>query len=286
MINTYQGKVCVITGAASGIGRALALDLAGKGALLALSDVNEAGLDETKRLIGADASNRVRVDRLDVADADAVKAYAASVKETYGDAHMVMNVAGLTRMGSFEETDLDAFEQVIDVNFWGVVRMSKAFLPQLVMTKGTLVNISSIFGVIGFRGQTHYCASKFAVRGFSETLASELEDKGVSVVSVHPGGVDTNIVNNATIDQLPEEVASKEEVADRFKENAITTPAEAARIILDGAAKGKRRVMIGRDAKLISFVQRVLPQSYNKLLAMFFPQSAADTSKDKRAAAT
>lgn len=284
MIDSFRGKVCVVTGAASGIGRALALDLAGKGALLALTDVNEDGLEDTKRLIGADASNRVRIDRLDVSDADAVKAYAASVKETYGDAHMVMNVAGLTRMGSFEDTDLDAFERVIDVNFWGVVRMSKAFLPHLVATKGTLVNISSIFGMIGYKGQTHYCASKFAVRGFSETLASELEEKGVKVVSVHPGGVDTNIVNNATVDQLPEEVSSKDEVADRFKDNAITSPEEAARIILDGAAKGKRRVMVGRDAKFISLVQRVLPQSYNRVLAMFFPQSAGDPSKDGKAA--
>ncbi|MBI1394250.1 MAG: SDR family NAD(P)-dependent oxidoreductase [Alphaproteobacteria bacterium] len=278
MADPFDGKVCVVTGAASGIGRALAIDLAGRGALLALSDVNEAGLEETKRLVGEAKANRVRIDRLDVADPEGVAAYAASVKETFGDAGMVMNVAGLTRMGSFEETDLAAFEKVIDVNFWGVVRMSKAFLPQLIATKGTLVNISSIFGVIGFKGQTHYCASKFAVRGFSETLASEMEEKGVRVVSVHPGGVDTNIVNNATVDRLPDDVASKEDMADRFKENAITTPAEAARIILDGAAKGKRRVMVGRDAKLISFIQRVLPQSYNRVLAMLFPQSAGDAA--------
>ncbi|MEM9262566.1 MAG: SDR family oxidoreductase [Pseudomonadota bacterium] len=283
-MESFAGKVCVVTGAASGIGRALAKDLAGKGALLALCDVDKAGLEETQRLLGEEASNRVRIDVLDVSDPEAVKTYANDVKEAYGDASLVMNVAGLTRMGTFEETDLDAFERVVDVNFFGVVRMSKAFLDQLIATKGTLVNVSSIFGMIGFNGQSHYCASKFAVRGFSETLATELEDKGVKVVSVHPGGVDTNIVNNATIDVLPEQVDSKEEVAQRFKDSAMTTPEEAARIILDGALKGNRRVMVGRDAKLISFIQRTLPQSYNKVLKMFFPSSVADASKDKKPA--
>lgn len=286
MPDSFDGKVCVVTGAASGIGRALALDLARRGALLALCDVNAEGLAETERLIGAlqaggANSNRIRTDVLDVADGAAIAAYAASVRESFGDVQVVMNVAGLTRMGTFEETDLAAFETVMDVNFWGVVRMSKAFLPQLIATRGTLVNISSIFGMIGFKGQSHYCASKFAVRGFSETLAAELEDKGVRVVSVHPGGVDTNIVNNATVDQLPPDAGSKQEIADRFRQNAITTPAEAARIILDGTARGRRRVMVGRDAKFISFVQRCLPDSYNRVLARFFPQSADDMSKDK-----
>jgi len=161
----------------------------------------------------------------------------------------------------------------MDVNFWGVVRMAKAFLPQLLETKGGLINISSIFGVIGYRGQSHYCASKFAVRGFSETIAQELEEKGVSVTSVHPGGVATNIVRNAKIDALPDDIGDREVLDARFDVAAITSAAKAAAIILDGAAKKKRRVMVGRDAKFISFVQRLFPQSYAKLLQRAAPNT-------------
>lgn len=271
MKNHFAGKLCVVTGAGSGIGRAVAVNLAGQGAALALSDINEAGLEETKRLIGAPPSNRIRFDRLDVGDADAIERYAAIVKESLGDADFVFNIAGLTRVGRFEETPLSSFEKIMDVNFWGVVRMAKAFLPQLIATKGGLVNISSLFGFIGYPGQTHYCASKFAVRGFSETLAGELEEKGVRVTSVHPGGVATSIVKNAVIDKLPADMSEKKEMEDRFNKAAITTPERAAEIILDGAARGKRRVVVGRDAKLVSFIQRLFPESYARKLAMIIP---------------
>jgi short-subunit dehydrogenase len=268
----YAGKLCVVTGAGSGIGRAVALNLSRQGAALALSDINEAGLDETKRLIGPPPSNRIRYDRLDVADAGAIERYAASVKESLGDADFVFNVAGLTRVGRFDETPLSSFEKVMDVNFWGVVRMCKAFLPQLIATRGGLVNISSLFGFIGFAGQTHYCASKFAVRGFSETLAQELEEKGVRVTSVHPGGVKTAIARNATVDAIPAHIAGRADFEARFDKAAITSPERAAEIILAGAARGRRRVVVGRDAKLISFVQRLFPQSYPKLLGALAPK--------------
>ncbi len=270
----YSGKVCVVTGAASGIGRAMAIDLANQGAILALSDVNEAGLNETRELIGDKGSNQIRVDVLDVADADAVSAYAETVKESLGDADYVMNIAGLTRIGTFEETSLESFEKVMDVNFWGVVRMSKAFLPQLVATKGALVNISSVFGLIGFEGQSHYCASKFAVRGFSETIAAELEEKGVRVVSVHPGGVATNIARNAQVDKMPDG-QEKGDFEQRFDEVAKTTPADAAQTILNGAAAGKRRVLIGGDARFISFVQRLFPTNYFRIIRNFFGAEAS-----------
>ncbi len=268
MTGIYEGKVCVVTGAASGIGRALAVKLARQGALVAISDVDEKGLEETRDLIGAQ-SNRVRSDRLDVADPEAVAAYPETVKESLGAASYVFNVAGLTRIGTFAESDLTAFEKIMDVNFWGVVRMSKAFLPHLEETKGGLVNISSIFGVIGFPGQSHYCASKFAVRGFSETIAMELAEKGIRVTSVHPGGVDTNIARNAAIDALPEGVRSRDEVNASFKKAAITSPERAAEIILDGAARGRRRVLVGPDAKRLSFIQRLFPQSYARLISGF-----------------
>lgn len=272
MSESFKGKLCVVTGAASGIGRAVARDLARRGAALALSDVNESGLDETRKLIGDVPSNRIRVDRLDVSDADAIVRYAALVKESLGDADYVFNIAGLTRVGSFEQTPLSSFEKIMDVNFWGVVRMTKAFLPQLIATKGGIVNISSLFGFIGYGGQAHYCASKFGVRGFSETIAQELKEKGVRVTSVHPGGVDTAIARSAEIDALPDHYKGKDEIDARFKKAAITSPERAAEIILDGAARGKRRVVVGRDAKIVSFVQRLFPQSYPDKLMRLLPK--------------
>ena len=272
MPDFFQDKLCVITGAGSGIGRALALDLAKRGAGLALSDINEEGLEETRKLLGNPPSNRLQFDKLDVADADAIKTYSETIKESLGNADYVFNVAGLTRVGSFNDTPLDSFEKVMDVNFWGVVRMSKAFLPQLIATKGGLINISSLFGLIGFPGQTHYCASKFAVRGFSETLAQELKDTGVSVTSVHPGGVATNIVNNATVDTFPTQGMTKSDMSASFDKAAITSATRAAEIILEGTAKGKRRVVVGRDAKLLSFIQRLFPQAYPKVLGMILPK--------------
>ena len=265
-MDPFQGKLCVITGAGSGIGRALALNLAARGAGLALSDINEVSLRETENLI-AGKSNRIRFDRLDVADPAAIEAYAGDVAASLGDADYVFNVAGLTRLGEFEASPLSSFEKIMDVNFWGVVRMSKAFLPQLMKTRGGLINISSLFGIIGFPGQSHYCASKFAVRGFNESIAQELAGKGVAVTSVHPGGVATEIARNASVDVLPDGVTDRRAVEERFDKAAITSADDAASIILKGAAKRKRRVVVGRDAKVMSFLQRLLPESYARLMA-------------------
>ncbi|MEQ8749765.1 MAG: SDR family oxidoreductase, partial [Amphiplicatus sp.] len=234
MSDPFRDKVCVVTGAGSGIGRALAIALAKRGASLALSDINPAGLAETQRLIDGETSNRIRTDMLDVADAGAIERYAPLVRESLGPADYVFNVAGLSRIGAFKDTPLSSIEKVIDVNYWGVVRMSKAFLPQLLETRGGLINISSVFGLIAVPGQSHYCSSKFAVRGFSETLASELEADGVRVTSVHPGGVATNIARNAAIDALPEGAASAADVAASFDKIAITSAEKAAEIILKG----------------------------------------------------
>lgn len=275
MHETFKDKVCVVTGAASGIGRAIAIRLARAGAAVAVSDINDDGLRETRALMGEPSSNRIRVDRLDVGDAEAIIAYADAVRSSLGDADYIFNIAGLTRVGSFEATPLQSFEKIMDVNFWGVVRMSKAFLPQLISSKGGLINISSLFGLIGYGGQAHYCASKFAVRGFSETLAQELADKGVRVTSVHPGGVDTAIARNAAIDALPTHYADKGEIEARFKKAAITSPEKAADIILEGAARGRRRVVVGRDAKIVSFIQRLFPESYATRIAVLLPKDAS-----------
>lgn len=267
----FSGKVCVITGAGSGIGRALALSLSKAGAHLALSDINEETLAETMAILGA--SNRVMTDRLDVAEADEITAYADHVKAAMGNADYVFNVAGVARVGSFDESPLSSFETVMNVNLYGVVRMSKAFLGQLKETKGGLVNISSIFGIIGFPGQAEYCAAKFAVRGFSETLATEMEPHGVSVTSVHPGGVATNIARSAQVDVMPAHGKLREQMDAEFDKAAITSADKAASIILRGTAKRKRRVIVGKDAKLVQLVQRLFPENYFKILRKLKPDT-------------
>ncbi len=258
---SLNNKRCIVTGAGSGIGRAVALDLAWRGASLALSDIDEAGLAETRNLIGG-GGDRHRHDRLDVSDRDAVARYAASLSNAWGPANFLFNIAGLSRIGAFAETPLASFDKVMDVNFYGTVAMCRAFLPQLRETRGTIVNISSIFGLIGFPGQAHYCASKFAVRGFSETLAMELAPEGVCVTCVHPGAVATNIVRAAELDALPGGVKSREKFNKKFDKAARTSPERAARVIVNGAAKGKRRIVVGADGHVVSILQRLFPRSY------------------------
>ncbi|MEM9014044.1 MAG: SDR family NAD(P)-dependent oxidoreductase [Pseudomonadota bacterium] len=271
MIERFADKICVVTGAGSGIGRATAVRLAASGAVVAASDVDPSGLNETKARITQDGANKHRFDILDVSDADAIENYALTIQDSVGPAHYVFNIAGMTRFGDFRTTSLSAFETIFDVNFWGVVRMTKAFLPQLIETKGGIVNVSSVFGLIGYPGQAHYCASKFAVRGFNETIAMELESTGVSVTSVHPGGVATNIAANAAFDGLPSGVDDRTVIEQQFESVARTSPEDAASAILRGAAKRKRRVLIGRDARIISLAQRLFPENYSKLLRRFAP---------------
>lgn len=275
MTQRFQGRICIVTGAASGIGRAVAIALARDGATLAISDKNAAGLEETRALMGDASSNRHLIDVVDVADPAAIEAYARRTKEALGDADFLFNIAGLTRVGDFADSPLDAFEKIFNVNFWGVVRLSKAYLPQLLDTKGGIINISSLFGFIGYPGQAHYCASKFAVRGFSEAIAAELEEKGVRVTSVHPGGVATAIARNAEVDQLPQGT-DRASLISNFDRLAITTPEAAAEVIIAGVSKGRRRIVVGRDARLISFVQRLFPESYQKVIGLIVPKRMRD----------
>lgn len=270
---SFEGKLCIVTGAASGIGRALAIDLAHRGAALALSDIDATGLEETVRKLPSASSNRFRADTLDVSDAAAIEQYASLVRNSLGDADCLFNVAGLTRVGAFKDTPLSSFDKIMDVNFWGVVRMTKAFLPQVLATRGAVVNISSLFGLIGYPGQSHYCSSKFAVRGFSETIAMELEAEGILVASVHPGGVSTAIVRNAVFDGQGAAVDVRRELQARFDKAAITTPEQAAATILAGVAKGRRRIVVGRDARLVSFIQRLAPERYAAMLRRLLPDA-------------
>jgi len=265
-MSVFKDKVCVITGAASGMGRELARQLSEQGAVLAISDVNADGLEETREMIGA--GNRILVDVLDVSDKQAVLDYPAKVEAALGPADYVFNNAGLARVGDVVNTPLESMEKVMDVNFWGVIRMTKVFLPQLLKTRGVVTNISSMFGLIAYKGQAHYCASKFAVRGFTETLALELDGTGVGVCCVHPGGVKTSIARNAIVDHI-EDGMSKAEMDDEFDTLAITPVDKAVKIILDGTAKRKRRIIVGADAKIVSFFQRLMPVKYQKILNFY-----------------
>jgi NAD(P)-dependent dehydrogenase (short-subunit alcohol dehydrogenase family) len=262
-----RGRVAVVTGAASGIGRALAVELAREGAVLALSDVNEGGLAETRRLaegLGA----RVSSERLDVADRAAVERHAARVVADHGRANLVINNAGVGLGATISDMSYDDLAWLFGINFWGVVHGTKAFLPHLRQSgDGHVVNVSSVFGIIAVPGQGAYNAAKFAVRGFTECLRQELELEGapVSATCVHPGGIKTDIARNARVIERAGS-PSREEMNAYFDRMARTTPETAARKILRGVKKNARRVLIGPDAHAIDVLQRLLPTSYQALL--------------------
>lgn len=267
-MRTLDGKVVVITGAGSGIGRALALDMAGRGAVLALSDWDEVGLVETGRLVALRTPVEARTDKLDVRDRTAMHEYAASVATELGRVDVVVNNAGVTLHGNFEDVAYEDFDWVLDVDLGGVVNASKEFLPHLIVSgDGHLVNMSSLFGLIGMPGQTAYNAAKFAVRGFTEALREEMLVAGhpVAVTCVHPGGVKTNIVRNARTTASEE----KDAVVRLFDERlAITTPEKAAAAIVAGVLAGKPRVVIGRDAKRLDAAVRLVGPRYQRWVAL------------------
>jgi NAD(P)-dependent dehydrogenase (short-subunit alcohol dehydrogenase family) len=260
----FAGRVAVVTGAGSGIGRAVAAELARRGTHLALADVNEAGLEETAAAIG----NAVRVTRhrLDVADRDAVAAFPGVVDAAHGRCDVLVNNAGVAIGGTFEQVSEADFEWLVSINFWGVVRMTRAFLPLLRRSdEARLVNLSSLFGLIAPPGQTAYSASKFAVRGFSESLRKELVGSPVGVTVVHPGGVRTSIAKSA---RRPA-AASEEEAAReqrRFDRLLRMPPDQAGRIIVDAVAKRRDRVLVGSDAKIAALAERLAPVRYWKLI--------------------
>lgn len=276
----FKGKVVVVTGAASGIGQALARDFARRGAKLALSDVNIDGLNslaEELRRSGA----TVMADRLDVADREAFFAYADKVIGEMGGADVVINNAGVALVGSIASLPIDQIDWLMGINFWGVVHGTKAFLPHMTEKKaGSIVNVSSVFGLIGVPGQGAYCAAKFAVRGFTETLRQEMHGSGVHIGCVHPGGIKTNIAKSARVVELPAGAESAEAIARRFEDVARTTPAQAAATIIRGIEKRSTRILIGPDARVISGLARLLPVAYANLVRMAFG-SVARGAKDK-----
>jgi len=262
----FAGKVAVVTGAGSGIGQALAIELARSGASVAISDVNTEGLASTEERLKAIGAP-VKSDRLDVSEREAFELYADAVKDHFGKVNQIYNNAGIAFAGDIEVTQFKDIERVMDVDFWGVVNGTKIFLPHLIDSgDGHIVNISSIFGLFSVPGQAAYNAAKFAVRGFTEALRQEMELAGhpVKVTTVHPGGIKTNIARNmTTVDGL-----DKDELAQTFdKKLASTSPQKAARIILDGVRRKKARVLIGNDAKALDLIVRATGSGYQRLFS-------------------
>jgi NADP-dependent 3-hydroxy acid dehydrogenase YdfG len=270
-MSTFAGKVAVITGAGSGIGRALAVELAGRGAKLALSDIDTEGLAETVRRCEA-LGAQVKSDRLNVAEREAVLIYADAVAAHFGKVNQIYNNAGIAHHGDVETTAFKDIERIMDVDFYGVVNGTKAFLPHLISSgDGHVVNVSSLFGLIAIPGQSAYNAAKFAVRGFTEALRQEMlvNKRPVKVTCVHPGGIKTAVARNATVND-GEDQESFAQLFDR--KLAINTPEYAATTILRAVEKGHGRVLIGHDAKALDLLVRVTGSWYQRLVASTTPR--------------
>jgi NAD(P)-dependent dehydrogenase (short-subunit alcohol dehydrogenase family) len=260
-----KDRTAVVTGAASGIGRAVAVSLARRGCHLALADVNRAGLADTAALV---APHGVRASQhlLDVANPEAVAALPEAVLAEHERADVLVNNAGVAVGGAFEEVSGADFEWLFAINFWGVVRMTRAFLPVLrASDEARIVNLSSVLGLIATPRQVAYCASKFAVRGFSEALRQELAGSTVGVTVVHPGGIATAISENARVPKgaTPEEIAPRRAEMGKL---LVMPPEKAGEIIVSGIERRFSRILVGSDAKLLSTIQRLAPVSYPAVL--------------------
>lgn len=257
------GKTAVVTGAGGGIGRAIARSLADRGCHLALCDINETGLAETAASI---AGVRVSLHRLDVADRAAVAALPGEVAAHHPSVDLLVNNAGVALGGTFEQVSEAEFEWLIDINFWGVVRMTRAFLPVLHRSNDArIVNLSSLFGLIAPPGQAAYAASKFAVRGFSDALRKELAGSTVGVTVAHPGGVKTAIASSARVAAgVP--ASDMEEGKRDFDKLLRLAPEKAGEIIVAAAECRRARVLVGSDAKLVALIERIAPVSYWRLI--------------------
>ena len=272
----FAGKVAVVTGAGSGIGQALAIELGRSGASVAISDVDAEGLKATEDRLAAIGA-KVKSDRLDVTERERFLLYADEVKEHFGKVNQIYNNAGIAFTGDIEISPFKDIERVMDVDYWGVVNGTKAFLPHLIASgDGHVVNISSVFGLFAVPGQAAYNSAKFAVRGFTEALRMEmiLAKQPVKVTTVHPGGIKTAIARNAT----SAEGVDSATLAEWFDTKmARTSPEKAAQIILDGVAKNKAKVLVGLDAHILDIWVRASGSGYQRVLTTlagrFMPNS-------------
>ena len=269
----FEGKVIAITGAGSGIGRALALELAGRGAVLALSDKDEGGLAETRQMLG---NRPASITALDVADTAALNGWISAAVSDFGKLDGIINNAGLTVVAPFADCPREDFDRVMAVNFNGVVEGCRAALPHVRAAAardgaGWIVNISSVFGMMGYPTQSAYNASKFAVRGLTEAMTMELAvtDPNVTVIRVHPGGIKTNVARNSKRVALLPGQDPNTDFAAEFEKNAPTTPQQAAQTIVQGMVRRSPRVLIGPDARFIDWMVRLFPVSYFKVIGNF-----------------
>jgi short-subunit dehydrogenase len=274
------GAAAAVTGAASGIGRALALELSARGADLALADRDEAGLAEVAAEIGKQngKARKVTTHRVDVADAGQIADFARDSIAAHPKLNILINNAGVALLGQFTEIDQSQMEWLININFWGVVHATRIFLPHLsAQREAHIVNLSSIFGIIAPPGQTAYCASKFAVRGFSESLRHELQMNGspVRLSVVHPGGVATNVARNSRTGSGITDNARRAESIERFDRVAKKSPAAAAARIIEGIARNEPRILIGSDARFMDLLQRLRPATYWAPLARIIEKKAS-----------
>ena len=271
-MKTFSGQVAAITGAGSGIGRGLALALARKGCHLALSDVNSEGLTETARLCEGHGVTITRA-QVDVSDRGAVHDWADSVVRDHGRVNLIFNNAGVAHAGSVADSSYEDYDWIVDINLRGVLYGTKAFLPYLREAEGGghVVNISSIFGLFSQPGMSAYNMTKFAVRGLTEALRQELDlsDAGVSATCVHPGGIKTNIARAARVNDSVRTLAGGadiENVQAGFEKLLRTSPDDAADAILKGVHRNRRRVLIGPDARIVDWMQRLFPTGYQTLI--------------------
>jgi len=277
-MTAIQGSAAAVTGAASGIGRALALELAARGCDLALADRDEAGLRAVAAEIAKSHPRKVSVHRVDVGDVSQIQQFAVAATSAHPALNIVINNAGVALLGQFGEIEQAQMEWLININFWGVVHATRAFLPQLSRQSAAhIVNLSSIFGIIAPSGQTAYCAAKFAVRGFSESLRHELAmaNSSVKLSVVHPGGVLTNIVRNSRTGAGITDNARRVQAIGTFDAMAKTTPAAAALRIIKGIEKNQPRILIGSDARFLDLLQRFRPATYWAVLAKRIAKAAA-----------
>ena len=269
-MTAIRGAAAAVTGAASGIGRALSIELAARGCDLALADRDEAGLASVAAEIGRTGARKVSVHRVDVGEVSQIGEFARAAIKTHPGLNIVVNNAGVALLGQFHEIDQAQMDWLMNINFWGVVHSTRAFLPHLARRREAhIVNLSSIFGIVAPPGQTAYAAAKFAVRGFSESLRHELRmaKSPVRLSVVHPGGVATNIARNSRTGVGMTDNARRAQSIERFDAVAKTTPAAAALRIIQGIEKNAPRILIGNDARFMDLLQRFRPATYWAVLA-------------------